>query len=115
MLDHTHISDELIDEIGNAVGQHHNAWDMVDPKELVAAAVRVVLQDKTPINHAWFEWAGWEQVSEDPVIFQHPADEFVQATYYADADAWDLTGCGDDVSVATVGHLRSLLFTFLEQ
>ncbi len=33
------ITDDIVDAVGEIVSLHPNAWDMVDPKELIAAAV----------------------------------------------------------------------------
>lgn len=36
------ITDDQLDRVENAVGMGHNAWDCVDPKEIIAAAVAVM-------------------------------------------------------------------------
>lgn len=32
------VTDEMVDEVENAVSMGTGAWDMVDPKEIIAAA-----------------------------------------------------------------------------
>jgi hypothetical protein len=46
------VTDDQLDRIENAVGMGHKAWDCVDPKEIIAAAVSVVNADnlKTLLN-----------------------------------------------------------------
>lgn len=35
------VSDEFVETVENIVGMGHIAWDMVNPKEIIAAVIRI--------------------------------------------------------------------------
>lgn len=41
MIDHNSVTDEMVDQVEHLVGMGSNAWDCVDPKEIIAAAIMV--------------------------------------------------------------------------
>lgn len=36
-----HVTDEMVDAVENMVGMGHGAWDMVNPKAIISAAIAV--------------------------------------------------------------------------
>lgn len=66
MLTKDDITESIVDEVEGAIGHGHIAWDMVDPRDIIAAAVNVI-QDRGAENGlnrcATCRW--WKPLDED--------------------------------------------------